>query len=225
MSTLTETSLADMKAGFPQAPKPIQVILTLQSLHPPIPDWTSFTSLSLHANTEISSICNYEPALLCSSSRGACFLDCRSILSRICTFFAHCAGCAQLHSMHKQKRASFCQSNACNWQENTWTPSPWDPPLPTFSLKPCHCRCTPPSNSGAFASQTFFSSICLCGLLTTTVRQWQKIPKQTVNAWQPTGIPPTALTHLSSASSPAWHSQDAPTSRWPTTTLATLASV
>jgi hypothetical protein len=32
MSTLTETSLADMKAGFPPAPEPIQGIPNLQSL-------------------------------------------------------------------------------------------------------------------------------------------------------------------------------------------------
>jgi hypothetical protein len=148
MSTTNETSLADMKIGFPQALEPIQGIPTLQSL----------IKLLLHlcrcVQTQRSPASATMNLLFCAAppdvyvfltveAYPAAFAPFPPIMPDVpdyteCTNNNKCATVKAMHTIDKKMRADIVTMSTA---------------LVDVSSKPCHCRCVPPSYSGAFANQ------------------------------------------------------------------------
>jgi hypothetical protein len=98
------------------------------------------------------------------------------LLSRL--FRPSCQMCPTTQRAQTKTSAPLSKQHRQSTRKCGWTLSPFTPPLPMFFSKPCHCRCAPSFNSGAFVSQTLFLLTCLCGLLTTMVRRGQRTVKQ-----------------------------------------------
>jgi hypothetical protein len=213
---MMETSLTDMKTVFPQASEPIQGIPTLQFIieHLFYLCHCAQTQRSSASATMNLLFCTAPPdvyAFLTAEAYPATFAPFLPIVPDVpnytaCTNNNKRATVKAMHTFDKKMRAD-------NVTMNT-------------TIANVFLEALSSQVRASFLQQHLHKlNIVFVNMFVWFVaRLRRRIAKQTVSAWWPTGIPPTVLTHFSSASSPAWRSQDAPTSQWPTATLSTSAS-
>jgi hypothetical protein len=212
---MKETSFTDMKTGFPQAPEPIQGIPTLQSLIKLLFHLCCCTQMQRSPMSATMNLLFYRAppdvyAFLTAEAYPAAFAPFLPIVLDVpnhtaCTNDNKHATVKAMHVIDKKTWADIITMNMA---------------LANVLIKALSLQVRTSFLQWRLCKPNIVLLTCSCGLLTTTERLRRRNVKQMDSKWRPTGS-----THLSSAYSPVRCSNNTPTSRWPTTTLLTLASV
>ncbi len=198
MSTTTETSLADMKTGFPQAPEPIQGIPTLQSLIELLFHLCCCvqTQRSPASATMKLHFCTAPPdvyAFLTAEAYPATFAPFPPIVPdepnyTECTNNNKRATAKAMHTINKKTRADTMNIALAN-----------------VFLKALSSQLCASFLQRRLCKPSIVFVIMFVWFVNTTERLRRRIAKRTISAWRPTGIPPRVWTDLSFASSPVRH--------------------
>jgi hypothetical protein len=220
---MMETSLADMKTGFPQAPEPIQGIPNLQSmikllfhLCPCVQTQRSqaFATVNLLFCAAPSEVY----AFLTAEVYPAAFAPFPPVLPDVPSYTA---------CMYDNKHAAAKAMHAID--KKTWVDIiTMNTALANIFLEALSLQVRASFLQRRLRELNIVFIHMFVWFVNHYGKLWQRIVKQKVSKWRltgilPTGIPLAVLTHSSSASLPARCLQDAPTSQWLTRTLSTLA--
>jgi hypothetical protein len=196
MSTMTETTLSDMKAGFPPLPEPIQGIPMIQSL----------IELLFHlcrcAQTHGSPASTTMNLLFCAAPRDVyAFLTTEVYPNAFAPFLPEVPNvpdytvcidnndCTTVGTMHDQDKKMQAETITMNTA------------LTDVFLEAMSSQVRASFQQQRLCEPNISLSTSSSGSSTITVRQRPRIRRQTGSTWPPIGTPPMGSMHSSSASS------------------------